>query len=286
MVGSNRYWVCLYTRDGAATLDSALRSILHQTLLAKFIVVVDDGSKDETPAIIGRYRGVTVVRTSSATRDIRRAPHLINMARERARSLGIPEYCMITGDDCVFPSHYVETLLKVMDSDPKLAVVSGDWGARPPPDMIKAPQGAGRVVRESFMTLLGGRYPEQYGWESWILYKALQMKYRILNLTELRFVHSRSYTGKQTLNWGRGMWALGYDPFFVLARIAKNILFADEPLNVSSNLAMLAGYLSGFLRSDPYSRPFDKDIRRYVATSQRLRLARIFTVGTRIRSRF
>jgi hypothetical protein len=283
---NRRYWVCLYTRDGAATLDSALRSITDQTIPAKFIVVVDDGSTDQTPAALRHYEAVAVVRTGSTTRDIRRAPRLINIARDRGQTLGIPEYCMITGDDCVFPSHYVEAILKVMDSDPRLVIASGDWGVKPPPDMIKAPQGAGRIVRESYMTLLGGRYPEQYGWESWILYKALQMKYRVLNLTELRFVHSRSYTRKQTLNWGRGMWALGYDPFFVLARIAKNILFADEPLNVSSNLAMLAGYLSGFLRSDPYSRPFDKDIRRYVARSQRLRLARIFTVGTRIRSRF
>lgn len=262
-----------------------MRSIVDQTLPAKFIVVVDDGSKDATPTIIGRYKDVTVVRTSSTTRDIRRAPRLINMARERAQTLGIPEYCMITGDDCIFPNHYAETLLKVIESDPRLVVASGDWGAKPPPDMIKAPQGAGRIVRESFMTLLGGRYPEQYGWESWILYKALQMKYRILNLTKLRFVHSRSYSGKQTFNWGRGMWTLGYDPLFVLARIAKNILFADEPLNFSANLAMFAGYLSGFLQSDAYSEPFDKDLRRYVAKSQRSRLTRIPYLSGWTRSR-
>ena len=282
---NRRYWVCLFTRDGAATLDCALRSITDQTIPAKFIVVVDDGSTDQTPIILRHYDAVAVVRTGSTTRDIRRAPRLINIARDRAQTLGIPEYFMITGDDCVFPSHYVETILKVMDSDPKLVIASGDWGVKPPPDMIKAPQGAGRIVRESYMTLLGGRYPEQYGWESWILYKALQMNYKILNLTELRFVHSRSYSGKQTFNWGRGMWTLGYDPLFVVARIAKNILFADEPLNVSANLAMLAGYVSGFLESDSYSKPYDMDLRRNVARSQRSRLARILKVAGWTRSR-
>jgi hypothetical protein len=280
---SQRYWVCLYTRDGAATLDSALRSIADQTLPPKFIVVVDDGSTDETPAIVQRYETVSVVRTESRTRDIRRAPRLINMAHERAQLLGIQEYCMITGDDCIFPSNYVETILKVMDSNPTLVVASGDWGLEPPPDMVKAPQGAGRVVRESFMNLIGGRYPERYGWESWILYKALQMNYQIQNLTELRFVHARSYARKQTFNWGRGMWTLGYDPLFVFARIAKNLLFAHEPLGISANLAMLAGYLSGFLQSDSYSMPFDGDLRRFVATSQRSRLMRF--LGAPLRKR-
>jgi glycosyltransferase involved in cell wall biosynthesis len=283
LVGSNRYWVCLYTRDGAGTLDETLNSIVNQTVRPAFVVAVDDGSTDRTPEILRHYKNALVIRTNSKTRDIRRAPRLINMAYEEARSLGTPEFCMITGDDCIYPSNYVEALLQLMDSDATMVIASGDWGVKPPPDKIKPPQGSGRIVREWFMIMVGGRYPERYGWESWLLLKAIQLGYKTLNLTDLRYAHARSYSSKQIFNWGRAMWVLGYDPLFVAARIAKNVLFRNEPISLFANLQMLAGYATGPLSEDKYCKPFDSDLRQFVRRSQRTRLSRLLNVARWIR---
>jgi hypothetical protein len=125
------------------------------------------------------------------------------------------------------------------------------------------------------MDKIGGRYPESYGWESWLLFKALQMGYEILNLTELRFRHIRPYSSKQTFNWGKAMWTLGYHPLFVIARFIKNVIFRDEPLGFYPNLKMLMGYLTGPLQTDSYSTRFDSDLRSFIRQSQVSRLTRL-----------
>jgi glycosyltransferase involved in cell wall biosynthesis len=268
-----RYWVCMYTRDGALTLESTLKSIASQTKQPKFIIVVDDGSKDETPKILRKFGNIYVIRTSSKTRDIRRAPWLVNLAYERALTLGIPEYRMITGDDCVYPRNYVEELVRLMDSTPRIAVASGDRGRKVLLEIVKPPEGSGRLIRESFMDIVGGAFPLCYGWEDWILHKALQMGFQIRNLTWLRFTHSRAYSSRQTFNWGRAMRALGYDPFSVFVRVGKNIAFGDGNLSVSASLSVLAGYVTSFLsHSDDYMKLYDEDLRKFVRQSQHARL--------------
>ena len=41
--------------NNAATLPRAIESILEQTLSDLELIVVDDGSTDETPEVVGRY---------------------------------------------------------------------------------------------------------------------------------------------------------------------------------------------------------------------------------------
>jgi hypothetical protein len=48
--------VCMPVKDAAATLREALDSILGQTLEDFEVVVVDDGSRDESPSILSEYR--------------------------------------------------------------------------------------------------------------------------------------------------------------------------------------------------------------------------------------
>ena len=44
--------VVLPVRDGAATLEAALQSLAAQTFTRFDVVVVDDGSRDDTPLVL------------------------------------------------------------------------------------------------------------------------------------------------------------------------------------------------------------------------------------------
>lgn len=61
------YAVVIPAYNAARTLDEAIRSVLAQTVAASDILVIDDGSTDDTADIAARYSGrVRVIRQSNA----------------------------------------------------------------------------------------------------------------------------------------------------------------------------------------------------------------------------
>lgn len=248
------YWCCLYTRDGAATLAKTLASIIGQTVPPRHVVVVDDGSTDSTPDILlettRRFPSLKVIVTGSKKRDIRRAPWLLNLALEAAEKLPRADYMMISGDDCSYPPDYSSRILQEMDADERLVVASGDWGMASPLGIRKVPQGAGRLVRMGFMEKLGGRYPVVYGWESWLLFKTMQYGLATKLFNQVRYQHLRPYQPSNVFNWGRGMYSLGYPPYFVFFRFIKNLIAPKKKMMTKrANMAILAGYVATVLNS-------------------------------------
>lgn len=278
----SKYWVCVITRNGAETIGRTLDSILGQTFPPGLIVVVDDGSTDETLSIIeSTYvtarTELQVIRLPDRGYDIRRVPANINTAYSHVNKAGREfDYSMISGDDCIYPPNYSEYLISEMEQNHRLVIASGDWGLKPPPDLVKAPQGAGRFVREIFWKRVGGRYPVAYGWETWLLFKALQLGYNVANFTDLRYIHLRpSGSAHRFAHWGIAMRTLGYYEPMVFLRVVRNILLAAEPISIRGNIAMLASYLMPHLyRHDPYFRYFELDLRRFIRAQQVDRIRR------------
>ncbi len=279
---TGKYWVCVITKNGAETIGPTLDSILTQTLPPELIVIVDDGSVDDTHAVVeSRSKStrtrVQLINLPDRGYDIRRVPANINSAYAYVKeNCGPLNYSMISGDDCIFPPEYSAFLLSKMGRDSELVIASGDWGISPSPDWIKAPQGAGRFVEENFWREAGGKYPVAYGWESWLLFKALELGYRIANFTGLRYVHMRpSGTAHKFSHWGTAMRTLGYHPLFVLLRFAKNVIQNAEPISIRGNVGMLANYfLPQLHRNDPYFEYYDEGLRSFVKQQQLQRLLR------------
>lgn len=276
---STEYVAIVVTRNGATFLESTIRSILAQIVTPVHVCVVDDGSTDKTRAVLERLSSenngtIGVVRLPNRGYDIRRVASNLNKGYEYFESHRVQFlYSMISGDDCLFPRDYSEKLLTEMRHNPRLAVASGDWGVRAPPDAVRAPQGAGRFVLEEFWRKLGGRYPEAYGWETWLLFRALQSGYQTKCFTDIRFKHLRpSGTSHRFRYWGAAMRALGYHPLMVLSRVAKNILLESDQISISGSLIMLAGYLTG-QKGDSFYHKYDEDLRAFVRRYQAQRIA-------------
>ena len=100
----------------AAFIDEAIESVYGQTLKAREIVVVDDGSKDHTAEIVARYPGVRYIRQ-------------VNQGVARARNHGLAQctgqyVVFLDGDDRLLPDA-LASAVRALDERPECAFVYG-----------------------------------------------------------------------------------------------------------------------------------------------------------------
>ena len=281
---SQDYWCVIVTRDGAETIGTTLDSIIQQTLPPQFIVVVNDGSTDDTEKIVlsKSFSKIHVLNTGSKTRDIRKVPRLLNLALNfsLAEKNNLPKtgYMMVSGDDNELSATYAEKLLYRMEDDPKLVVTSGEWLTSPARRGDQMPHGGGRLIKTSYMNEVGGQYPIAYGWETWLLYKALELGYKVRLFPDVRYEHLRPFRPTNLFGWGRAMYSLGFPSYFVFLRFLVNLFNSGRGTQSRQAAAtMLVGFISaklnptalkGMIIEDPGLKTFV----RYFCTSRLARL--------------
>lgn len=270
------------TRDGAETIGTTLDSIVEQTDPPKFVVVVNDGSTDDTDEIIfarkGKLPTIYILETGSKVRDIRKVPRLLNLALEFAsdkkNALPRTSYMMVSGDDNELSRDYAACILSRMEADPMVVVASGEWLSSRGRGGDQMPHGGGRFVRMSYMNEIGGRYPVAYGWETWLLYKALESGYKVRLYPDIRYEHLRPFRPTNLFGWGRAMYSLGFPTYFVFLRFLVNLLnSARGTQSRKAAITMLVGFLSAELNPSALSGMTieDRDLKtfvRYFCTSR------------------
>jgi len=258
------YAVLIPSKNGEATIEQTLRSVFSQTVSAREIVVIDDASTDATPRILERFPQVTKIRLEhKLPRDFARVPKLINLGLSRVSEPC--SYVMISGDDSLYPNNYVQLVLEEFKKDSQLYVCSGSHTKQKVFDQA-SPHGSGRIIRYSFLKEVLP-FPESIGWESWILFKAQQKGGRIKRIASASYQHLRPYGSSSVWTFGQSMYELGYPFWFILVRLAKNIM--TEP-NKLQQLTMLGGFLEFKLKRKP-----KLDISDFVGRSQVQRIRKI-----------
>ena len=117
-----------------------------------------------------------------------------------------------------------------------------------------------------------------YGWETWLLYKALELGYSVKNYHDIRYRHLRPYNPKNLFGWGRAMYSLGFPSYFVVLRFLIN--FADSTRGTQSRKAsvtMLVGFLQAKLNMDSVRGMLIEDdaLKRFVKRFLTVRLVRL-----------
>jgi glycosyltransferase involved in cell wall biosynthesis len=112
--------VLLPVHNGAATLAAAIQSIADQTIHELELIIVDDGSTDATPSIIGKYvAGDARMRCITFERNVGIVVAL-NAALSSARA---PFIARMDADDWSHPTR-LEQQLELFDLEQSIGVVS------------------------------------------------------------------------------------------------------------------------------------------------------------------
>lgn len=258
------YAVIIPSKNGEATIRQTLNSLLKQTIRPEIMIVIDDASTDRTPQILNDFPEVRTIRLNhNLPKDFARVPKLINLGFNQ---IAAPcDYVMISGDDCIFPARYVELLLSEFEHDPNLLIVSGSHMAQKIVEEA-SPHGAGRIMAYRFLGSILP-FPESIGWESWVLFKALQKGGAIKRVPEVSFTHMRPYSSGSVRTFGQSMYELGYPFWFVVARVLKDTIAGPDRLQP---LYMLHGYMEYLFRHKP-----KLDVASFVAKYQTQRIRKL-----------
>ena len=238
-IESMKYVIVIPARNEVNRIVHTLKSIFNQTVKPVKVVVVDDGSRDGT-GCVARRLGTTVVRVERRTNEnLSGTPYiayLINRGLEIAEKLDL-DYVMISGADCVYPPTYVEEITRRMRQD-KAVIASGvahgevtrEYGVR----------GAGRLIDAKWFRGIGFRYPENYGFEPWLVFRALKdgMKVAVYKDIAFSLLRETKVSPRKAYLWGKAMRALNY---FWLYALGRCLLFALKSPKLG--LRMLSGYL-------------------------------------------
>ncbi len=244
-----RYGVVIPARNERKYIGLTLRSLMSQSILPTKIVVVDDSSSDGT-ADIAEELGAMVIRIKRKfNENMVGTPYiayLINKGFEVLESIEL-DYVMVSGADCFYPSNYVEELARRMKQD-QVVIASGvALGERSSEYGIR---GAGRLISAKWFKTIGYRYPLIYGFEPWLVLKALSQGYgvRVYNDLKFKLLRPTIISPRKAFLWGKAMRVIGY--WWPYA-ISRSLLLSIKSPTLSIN--MIAGFISSAEARDDVS---------------------------------
>jgi glycosyltransferase involved in cell wall biosynthesis len=277
---SHRYVVISPCRNEADFMRRTLDSVAAQSIRPALWVIVDDGSTDATPQILGEYAAAhdwirVVTRTDRGRRSV--GPGVIEAFYAGYETIDPTHYEFICklDLDLELPPRYFEGLMRRMDEDPRIATCSGKayvWqGGRLVHERQgdEAAIGASKFYRMSRFQALGG-FVREVMWDGIDGHRCRMRGWIACSWDDpdLRFVHLRPMGSSQNgiltgrMRHGYGQYFMGTDFLYMLANAANRL---NEKPYVVGSAAMIWGWLrSALLRLPRYEEPgFRSFLRKY-----------------------
>jgi poly-beta-1,6-N-acetyl-D-glucosamine synthase len=280
---SRRYLLVSPCRDEAQHLRRTLDSVAAQSVRPALWVVVDDGSTDETPAILEDYARRlpylrVVRRTDRGRREV--GPGVVAAFYAGLNTVRLEDfdYLCKLDMDLDLPVRYFELLMQRMESDARIGTTSGKpWFVHPrsgalEPEVCGDEMSVGmtKFYRVACFKEIGG-FVRQVMWDGIDCHRARMLGWIAESVDDepLRFVHLRPQGASQKGIWtgrlraGFGQYFMGTSPLYYLA-VAIHRLPA-HPAAIGS-AAMAWGYFRSWLKGLP--RYDDLEFRRFLRSYQ------------------
>lgn len=279
---SRRYLLVTPARNEAEFARRTLDSVAAQSVRPTKWVIVDDGSTDETPAILAEYAAKhpwieVVTRRDRGVRSV--GPGVIEAfyaGLERA-DLDEFDYLCKLDLDLDLPPRYFETLMLRMEADPRLGTCSGKaWYPDPRDGRLvmeaigdEMSVGASKFFRTACFRQIGG-FARQVMWDGIDCHRARMRGWKVRSLRDedLKFLHLRpmgsSHKGilHGRARHGHGQYLMGSSPVFMLASCGYRLFKAPFVIGA---VATLWGYLAACVTRPKRSvdAAFRSFVRRY-----------------------
>jgi biofilm PGA synthesis N-glycosyltransferase PgaC len=280
---SRRYLLLSPCRDEAQYLRRTLDSVAAQSVRPALWVVVDDGSNDETPAILQNY--VTrlpylrvVQRTDRGRRQV--GPGVVEafyVGLETVRLEDFDYVCKLDMD-LKLPVRYFELLMERMENNPRIGTTSGKpWFVHPQrgslmPEICGDEMSVGmtKFYRVACFTEIGG-FVRQVMWDGIDCHRCRMLGWiaESRDLKDIRFVHLRPQGASQKGIW-TGRVRAGFGQYFMgtstLYYVAVGMYRLPAHPAVIGSMAMLWGYFRSWFKGLP--RYDDPEFRRFLRSYQ------------------
>jgi poly-beta-1,6-N-acetyl-D-glucosamine synthase len=265
MSENTNYVVITPARDEAQHIEKTIASVAAQTVRPSEWIIVDDGSRDQTPALAeawaAREPWISVFRRPD--RGSRQAGGGVmqafydGYARLRGTSW---EYVVKLDGDLSFEPEYFARCFERFRSEPRLGIAGGMichlvGGALVPEGEADQPfhvRGATKIYRRACWDAIGPLFPAP-GWDTLDELKANMLGWTTRMLPELRLTHHRP-TGAADGSWknwvknGKANYITGYHPLFMLVKCCRRLLRRPA---LTGSLGLAYGYLAGFFGRVP-----------------------------------
>jgi glycosyltransferase involved in cell wall biosynthesis len=283
MKSPRRYVLISPCRDEAGYMTRTLDSVSQQSVPPALWVVVDDGSTDDTPAILAEYAArlpyLRVVRRKNrGGRSV--GPGVIEAFYE-----GLATVCLDDFDylckldlDLELPPRYFERLIERMESNPRIGTTSGKpyFVDRATGDLVselcgdEMSVGMTKFYRTACFQEIGG-FVRQVMWDGIDCHRCRMLGWiaESRDGEDLRFLHLRPMGSSQKsiwtgrVRWGFGQYFMGTAPWYLLASAVYRM--PRHPFLVGG-IAMIWGYLKSAAKgTDRYD---DLEFRRFLRAYQ------------------
>lgn len=277
------YVVISPARDEAERIEQTVQSMVAQSYRPAEWVIVNDGSTDETGAILdhlaAEHEWIRVVHRQD--RGFRAAGTGVMEAFSAGlAALKYPEWQFLVklDADLVFQSDYFERCFERFAHEPRLGIGGGVIY-----NMINGREvleqhprfhvrGATKIYRRECWDAIGGLV-KKTGWDTLDEVHAQWLGWDTRSFYDTKLVQLR-HTGQAAGEWsnwtknGHACFVVGYHPIFMLARSAVHLLRRGRPVAAAG---MLWGYGSAALAG--VEKVASRDVIRFVRREQLRRLA-------------
>jgi glycosyltransferase involved in cell wall biosynthesis len=283
------YVIITPCRNEARFIEETLRSVVGQTVRPLKWIIVNDGSTDETPEIVGRYTAQhdwieMVDRPARKERHFAGKVDAFKAGMDRVKELPYQIIVNLDGDVTLDPDHF-EFLLSKFSQDSGLGVAGTVFrepgGYDSGTDSFEGQtyvSGQCQVFRRTCFEQIGGYVPSKAGGIDWMAVTTARMVgWRTRSYREKSFFHHRPLGTAErghiasAFAYGKKDYILGGHPVWEMFRGAYRM--TKSPYLIAGG-ALLSGYVAGFVTRA--ERPVSRELMRFHRREQMRKLKTIF----------